>query len=69
MSVTLGPNSIETFVDRSRFKGTCYKAANWILTGQTKGRTRNDRYKTIQVAVKDVYLYPLVKNFREKIIS
>lgn len=60
---------LETFVDRSRFKGTCYKAANWVLTGQTKGRTRNDRYKTIQVAVKDVYLYPLVRNFREKLIS
>lgn len=60
---------LETFVDRSRFKGTCYKAANWILTGQTKGRTRNDRYTSIQVAAKDVYLYPLVKDFREKLIS
>ena len=60
---------LETFVDRSRFKGTCYKAANWILTGQTKGRTRNDRYKTIQATVKDVYLYPLIKNFRGKLIS
>lgn len=60
---------LETFVDRSRFRGTCYKAANWILTGQTKGRTRNDRHTSIQVTAKDVYLYPLVKDFREKLIS
>jgi len=60
---------LETFVDRSRFKGTCYKAANWILTGQTKGRTRNDRYTSIKVAAKDVYLYPLAEDFREKLIS
>jgi hypothetical protein len=60
---------LETFVDRSRFKGTCYKAANWILTGQTKGRTRNDQHKSIHVPTKDVYLYPLVKNFREELTS
>lgn len=60
---------IETFVDRSRFKGTCYKAANWILTGQTKGRTRNDRHNSIQTTIKDVYVYPLHKNFRQKLIA
>jgi len=56
---------LETFVDRSRFKGTCYRAANWICAGQTRGRTRNDRAHRIQAAVKDVYVYPLVKDFRE----
>lgn len=56
---------LETFVDRSRFRGICYRAANWILTGQTKGRTRNDRDQIIKVPVKDVYVYPLSKNFRE----
>jgi len=56
---------LETFVDRSRFRGVCYRAANWILTGQTKGRTRNDRDYTIKVPIKDVYVYPLSKNFRE----
>ncbi len=55
----------ETFVDRSRFKGTCYRAANWIRAGQTRGRTRNDRAHRIQTAIKDVYVYPLVKDFRE----
>jgi hypothetical protein len=58
-------HALETFVDRSRFQGTCYRAANWLRLGQTRGRTRNDRHKRIHVPVKDVYLYPLVKDFRE----
>lgn len=56
---------LETFVERERFLGTCYKAANWLLVGQTKGRSRNDRYNTIRVPMKDIYLYPLIPNFRE----
>jgi len=60
---------LETFVDRSRYQGTCYKAANWILTGQTKGRTRNDRYSSIKVPPKDIYLYPLAGNFRRELCS
>jgi hypothetical protein len=58
---------IETFVERDRFKGTCYRAANWICVGQTKGRTRNDRYTTLKVPIKDIYLYPLITDFREKL--
>ncbi len=56
---------IETFVERDRFRGTCYKAANWKLVGQTKGRSRQDRYATMSVPVKDIYLYPLTPKFRE----
>ena len=56
---------LETFVDRSRFRGTCYKAANWILLGQTTGRTRNNQDHKAQTSVKDVYVYPLHKHFRE----
>jgi hypothetical protein len=56
---------LETFVEQEKFKGTCYRAANWIHVGETKGRSRNDRYKKITVPVKDVYLLPLTKNFRE----
>lgn len=55
---------LETFVDREKFKGTCYRAANWIHVGETKGRSRNDRYNKIKVPVKYVYLLPLIKNFR-----
>lgn len=56
---------LETFVDTSRFRGTCYRAANWRYIGQTKGRSRNDRYNNLNVPVKDVYLYPLTASFRE----
>lgn len=60
---------LETFVDRGRFRGTCYRAANWILVGQTKGRSRNDRYQTLEVPVKDIYLYPLTRDFREQLCN
>ena len=56
---------LETFVETSRFRGTCYRAANWRYVGQTKGRSRNDRYNDLRVPVKDVYLYPLRPHFRE----
>ena len=56
---------LETFVEKERFKGTCYQAANWIYVGETSGRSRNDRYSTLQVPIKDIYLYPLGRYFRE----
>ncbi len=56
---------LETFVEKERFRGTCYRAANWIYVGESKGRSRNDRYSTLKVPIKDIYLYPLVKRFRE----
>ncbi|MBI4333746.1 MAG: DUF4338 domain-containing protein [Chloroflexi bacterium] len=56
---------LETFVQRECFRGVCYQAANWILAGQTKGRSRNDRYATLKVPVKDIYLYPLLERFRK----
>ena len=62
-------HALETFVDRSRFKGTCYRAANWRRLGQTRGRTRNDRAHRIQAPVKDVYLYPLVADFRRELCA
>lgn len=60
---------LETFVECSRFLGTCYKASNWVCVGKTKGRSRNDRYKTLKVPIKDIYLYPLTKRFREVLIK
>ncbi|MES9858728.1 MAG: Druantia anti-phage system protein DruA [Sedimenticola sp.] len=54
---------LESFVDRSRYRGTCYKAANWTRTGQTTGRTRNDQYNTIRTSIKDVYIYPLTRRY------
>ena len=55
---------VETFVERDRFKGTCYKAANWRCVGSTKGRSRQDRYTKLVLPVKDIYLYPLIADFR-----
>ena len=58
---------LETFVDRSRYRGTCYQAANWRRTGQTTGRTRNDRYQRIHTSRKDLYVYPLVRQYRNRL--
>ena len=58
---------LETFVQRDRFRGTCYQAANWIHVGQTTGRTRQSqrhRDNQIHAPVKDIYLYPLTADAR-----
>jgi len=55
---------VETFVERERFAGTSYKAANWLRIGSTTGRSRQDRQHTLDVPVKDVYTYPLNRRFR-----
>jgi len=56
---------LETFVEKDRFKGTCYQAANWQYVGLTRGRGRYDTRHACSTPVKAVYLYPLAKNFRE----
>jgi hypothetical protein len=58
---------VETFVERERFAGTSYKAANWIRLGATTGRSRQDRQHSLKVPVKDVYLYPLLRSYREEL--
>ena len=60
---------LETFVEKNRFKGTCYKAANWICTGQTKGTAKKGHIHLNHGNIKDVYLYPLRKDFRKKLIE
>ena len=60
---------VETFVDRARFRGTCYRAANWIHLGATTGRGRQDRDHTLRVGVKDLYVYPLQPHFRRVLVS
>jgi len=59
------PVLLETFVEKKRFRGTCYRAANWIYVGTTQGRGKLDRYKRYQLPVKDIFLYPLSKSFRQ----
>ncbi len=58
------PVLMESFVEKNRFAGTCYKAANWCNVGQTKGRGKLGPPGKISVPIKDVWLYPLNKNFR-----
>lgn len=58
---------LETFVDRERFKGTCYRAANWVHLGQTTGRGIKEKTKKVTRSFKDVLGYPLSKDFRAKL--
>jgi hypothetical protein len=59
----LTPLLVETLVDRKRFHGGCYRAANWIDLGETTGRGRMDRANQRHgAAVKTILVYPLVKN-------
>ena len=58
------PVLVETFVDSSLYRGTCYRAANWIELGLTEGRGRQDRARQEQVARKHVLVYPLQRNWR-----
>ena len=63
------PVLMETLVDQRRFKGTCYKAANWVHLGQTTGRGRMDRENKRQgMAVKEIYVYPLTNRFRQELL-
>jgi len=60
---------LETFVERNRFEGVCYQAANWIRVGQTKGRTRQDAPdgKRHNVPIKDIYLFALHRRFAQRL--
>ncbi len=60
------PLILESFVDITHYNGTCYKAANWQWIGCTKGRGRQDRFNKHEETVKDIYVYPLEKDFRIK---
>jgi hypothetical protein len=63
------PVLLETFVDRARFRGTCYRAANWLHVGETQGRGKLDRQHRGLSTVKHIYLFPLRKDFRYKLRS
>ena len=60
---------LETFVEQNRFKGTCYKAANWIKVGQTKGIAKSGHDHRVHGSIKDVLVYPLGKTFRKKLMG
>jgi hypothetical protein len=55
---------LETFVDPQRFRGTCYRAANWVVLGRTTGRGKDDQTGRPNRPIKDVLGYPLCRRFR-----
>ena len=59
----------ETFVDPSRHRGTCYRAANWVMLGRTQGRGKDDLTHRANRTVKDVLGLPLVSDFRERLLA
>ena len=63
------PILLETFVDQSRFRGTCYEAANWHYVGDTKGRGKLDRKHRHALPVKKIYVYSLSRDFRKELCS
>lgn len=63
------PLLAETFIELSRYQGTSYQAANWIYVGKTKGYTKEREQYKYHGNIKGVYLYPLNKNFRKKLVS
>jgi hypothetical protein len=58
------PVLLETFVEKPRFQGTCYKAANWVPLGQTKGWGKLGPAGKQSVPIKDLWVYPLDRRFR-----
>jgi Domain of unknown function (DUF4338) len=58
---------LETFVDPERFRGTCYRAANWKFLGQTTGRGKQSNSYVPNRSIKEVLGYPLTKRFRERL--
>ncbi|MCP4457495.1 MAG: DUF4338 domain-containing protein [Cytophagales bacterium] len=58
------PVMLETFVEKKRFSGTCYKAANWIYVGETKGRGKLGDHSKLYENIKLIMVYPLCRKFR-----
>jgi hypothetical protein len=60
---------LETFVDSERFRGTCYRAANWVVLGKTTGRGKQSNSYVPNRSIKEVLGYPLAKQFRELLME
>ncbi|MCP4755391.1 MAG: DUF4338 domain-containing protein, partial [Proteobacteria bacterium] len=60
---------LETFVEKGRFKGTCYEAAGWRYPGDTTGSTRNRKNNAPKAPVKEICVYPLHRHFKELLIG
>lgn len=58
---------LETFIDPERFRGSCYRAANWIYLGQSTGRGKADLTHRANRSLKELWVYPLTKDFRQQL--
>ena len=63
------PLLLETFVEKPRFTGTCYKAANWLCLGDTQGRGKLDTLHRRSQPVKAIWVYPLCPDFRQQLCN
>jgi hypothetical protein len=63
------PVLMETFVEKPRFTGTCYKAANWLHLGDTQGRGKLDQFHRNAAPIKSIWVYPLVNDFRRHLCN
>ena len=63
------PVLLETFVDTTKFHGTCYKAGNWIKVGLTQGRSRQDTHHAKDQPIKSIWLMPLKRDFRTTLVG
>jgi hypothetical protein len=61
------PVLLETFVEKPRFTGTCYKAANWRHLGDTQGRGKLDVLHRKGQPIKSIWIYPLMRNFQRQL--
>ena len=64
---SIRPVLLETFVDTERFAGVCYKAANWVYVGKTKGRGKLGPAGKQSVHIKDIWLYPRCRQFKKRL--
>jgi hypothetical protein len=60
---------LESFVDTQRFRGTCYRAANWICVGRSLGRGTKSKTHQSVTSVKELWVYPLGRNFRRRLLE
>jgi hypothetical protein len=56
---------LETFIDPERFRGTCYRAANWMVLGRTTGRGKDDQTHRANRSIKEVLGLPVTRRFRQ----
>lgn len=60
---------LESFVDTERFRGTCYRAANWRLLGRSVGRGTKSKHEDPETSIKELWVYPLRKDFRQRLLA